>query len=173
MEIMLGGLSWFILAFLSHLVVWRIRVPEQPFKMLFWMFLFFAVAGFLLLGLVPKSPLLEKLLPVTVIELAHTELLFLCLAVSYMFFYQGLKTKSASISMVMMVEKAGNKGVDRSAFNDLISDDKLIKPRIRFLAKTDMAHVHEGKYRLTTKGKLFARSFSWYRRLLKLSAYGG
>ena len=173
MEIFFCGLSWFVLAFLSHLGIWSIRVPERPFKMLFWIFLFFAVAGSLLWWLIPKGSLSEQFLPLTLIEFAHTELLFSCLAISYMFFYQGLKTTGASISMVMMVEKAGDKGVDRSAFNDLISNDKHIKPRISFLVQTDMARIHEGKYQLAPKGKLYARSFAWYRRFLKLPEYGG
>lgn len=123
--------------------------------------------------LAPLSFISHYFVPVMGVEFVHAELLFLCLAVSYMFFYQGLKTQSASISMVMMVEDAGDKGLDRSAFNNIISDEKLIKPRIRFLTQTGMAIVRDGKYLLTTKGKLYARSFAWYRRCLGLPEYGG
>jgi len=173
MSILFLGLSWFVVVFLIHLGIWKIRVPEQPFKMLLFIFLFFAMVGFVFWWLIPTDFFPDYFMQTTGIEFVHAELLFLCLAISYMFFYQGLKTQSASISMVMMVAEAGEKGIDRSAFNSIISDEKLIKPRIRFLTSTGMAFISGEKYILTTKGKLYARSFAWYRKCLKLPEYGG
>jgi hypothetical protein len=171
LEILLWGLSWFVLAFLSHLLIWGISVPEQPFKILALIFLFFAGNGILFWWLIPQNT--EYLFPATWIAVTHAELLYFCLAVSYMFFYQGLKTKSPSINMIMMVDKAGDNGIDGSAFMDVITDDNLIKPRIRFLTQNNMAFISSGKYQLTNKGKLYARSFMLYRRALKLHRYGG
>ena len=161
------------LTFKTHLGVWKVRVPEQPFKILSFLFLAFAVIGALIWGMIPEDSLPKYFLPTTSIAVVHAELLFLCFAVSYVFFYQGLKTKSPSINMVMMVEKAGDKGIDGSAFMDIITEDNLIKPRIRFLSQTNMAYVNSGKYRLTYKGKVYARPIVWYRRFLRLNKYGG
>ena len=90
-----------------------------------------------------------------------------------MFVYQGLKTKSPSLSIVMMVHKAGKEGVSKLAIDHNIGNNNLIKPRVKFLVHNELAYISGDKYRLTKKGERYARFIRWYRRLLKLSDYGG
>jgi hypothetical protein len=168
MKVIIFGIACFFMMFIFHLGLWKIKVPQKPFKVLFFLVLFFSLLGIFVWKLVPLS-----FLPETGIAFIHAELLFLCLGFSYIFFYQGIKTKSPSISIIMIVGKAGKEGVERAVFNNMINNDQLIKPRIKFLAQAGLATVHEGKYQLTGKGEVYANLFSWYRQFLRLSGYGG
>jgi hypothetical protein len=168
MKIIFGGIAWFLIVFIFHLILWRIRVPKKPFKVLFFVVLFFSLFGAFIWWLFPLS-----FFPKTGIAFIHTELLFLCLGFSYILFYQGIKSKSPSMNILMTVNKSGDKGVEKNILNNIIGDDNLMKPRIRFLVQTNLAYMSKGKYYLTSKGKYYSWSIIWYRRLLRLSEYGG
>ena len=161
-------MSWFFMAFIFHLGLWKIRIPEKPFKVLFFLILFFSLLGAFIWCLIPLD-----FLPKTGVAFIHAELLFLCLGFSYILFYQGIKSKSPSMNILMIVNKSGNKGVEKNILNNIIDDDNLMKPRIWFLVQTSLAYISKGKYHLTSKGKYYSRSIIWYRRLLRLSEHGG
>lgn len=74
--------------------------------------------------------------------------------------------------MVMTIARAGSKGLDKKSFDQLITDDVLIKPRIRDLVVDKMVFIDKDKYRLTPKGVIFAKIFIIYRKLLKASKGG-
>ena len=40
MKIIFGGIAWFLVVFVFHLILWRIRVPKKPFKVLFFVVLY-------------------------------------------------------------------------------------------------------------------------------------
>ena len=168
MKIILCGISWFLIVFVFHLILWKIRVPKKPFKVLFFVILFFSLFGAFIWWLLPLS-----FLPKTGIAFIHAELLFLCLGFSYIFFYQGMKGKSPSMNILMTVNKVGIKGVEQTILNNIFDNDNLMQPRIRFLVQTDLAYISRDKYYLTSKGKFYSRSIIWYRRLLRLSEHGG
>ena len=168
MKIIFWGISWFFMAFIFHLGLWRIRIPKKPFKVLFFVILFFSLLGAFIWWLIPLS-----FFPKTGVAFIHAELLFLCLGFSYILFYQGIKSKSPSMNILMIVNKSGNKGVEKAILNNIIDDDNLMKPRIWFLVQTNLAYISRGKYHLTSKGRYYSRLITWCRKLLRLSEHGG
>ena len=105
--------------------------------------------------------------PQKTLEYIHVCLLFVSLTLSYMITYSAFEADSPTLVMVMTIEKAGQGGLDKKEFIQRLNDDILIKPRIRDLITDKMAYLDGEKYRLTSKGVLFARIFILYRRLLK------
>jgi hypothetical protein len=108
----------------------------------------------------------ENIIPQKIPEYLHICLIFISLTLSYMITYSALEADSPTLVMVMTIEKAGQEGLDKKEFDSILNDDLLIKPRIRDLITDKMAYLDEEKYKLTSKGVLFARIFILYRRLL-------
>ena len=91
---------------------------------------------------------------------------YLSLLLAYMITYTALEADSPSLVMVMAISSAAPDGLDKTRFDQMMSDDTLIVPRIKDLVLDKMAYVDGEKYHLTPKGILMAQIFVFYRKLL-------
>jgi predicted transcriptional regulator len=87
--------------------------------------------------------------------------------------YSALEADSPSLVMIMSIANAGITGLLKTQFEQRMTDDVLIIPRIQDLLRDQMIYEQEGKYKLTSKGLLFARIFIVYRHILNISQKGG
>jgi hypothetical protein len=162
-----GGGS-FLFAFLLHLAVWRIRLPERQTKTL--LLIMFAVLGAGLLFLKVFGPGAAVLcgwpVPVTAGDYLHLALLNISLIFSYMITYSALEADSPSLVIALTVAAAGPAGIPEADLSGFVNDDRLVKPRIKDLLLDRMAYLENGKYYLTPKGRIFAVLFITYRSLL-------
>ena len=99
-------------------------------------------------------------------EYLHICLFFVSLLFAYMITYTALEADSPSLVIVTTIGSAGRGGLDKKRFEQLMSDDKLVVPRIEDLFLDKMAYMDGEKYRLTPKGVLMARIFVYYRKLI-------
>jgi hypothetical protein len=166
-KVLLFGSALFALAFLAHIILWKVRLPRRQIKAILQIFF-----GTLLLGLVflhyasPSFGLLGQAAPEKLFEYMHICLYFVSLTLAYMITYTGIEADSPSLVMVMRIAGAGRDGLVREDFERAMSDELLVIPRVRDLVLDKMVRLEGDKYLLTPKGILFARIFIFYRALL-------
>ncbi len=69
--------------------------------------------------------------------------------------------------MMEKVAETGTEGINKEDYLKTLSDDVLVKPRIRDLVRDKLAYLEGGRYRLTPKGKNLAQIFIFFRSILK------
>lgn len=174
MSVLFCGLSLIFIAFLIQVSIWKIRLPQNHTKVLLQIFF-----GTLILGVLVflKFPTYITFLgispPTTVYGYLQLTFLFISLTMAYITTYSALEVDSPSLVMVMNIAKAGSDGLGEDTFEQKLSDDSLVIPRIRDLVTGGMAYLDDGRYRLTSKGVLISRVFIAYRKLLKREGKGG
>lgn len=174
MKVLVYGLSFFIIAFILHLLVWRIRLPKRQVKTLLLMFFITLAAACLALGnAAPSFEIFGASPPDNLWEYLHICLLFVSLTLAYMITYSALEADSPSLVMVMAISNAGPEGLDKKRFGEMMSDETLVIPRVKDLLLDQMAYMDGDRYRLTPKGALMARMFILWRRLIKAPEEGG
>lgn len=154
------------LAFVLHLVVWKIRLPKRQIKVMLLMFFATLIAGSVFLWANPAFALLGVAAPAGWAEFFRIALMFTAFTLAYMITYTGLEADSPSLVMVLNIAQAGPEGLSKEAFFQQMTDDVLIKPRVRDLLTDQMAVLDGETYRLTPKGVLLARIFVTYRSIL-------
>lgn len=174
MRVLVTGLSLFLLAFLIHLAVWKIRLPKRQVKTLLQLFfltllagvfaLWSASPGFEIAGIAPLEDIWEYL---------HISLFFLSLTLAYMITYTALEADSPSLVMIMTISNAEPEGLSKERFEELMNDETLVMPRIRDVLLDRMVYMDGNRYCLTPKGALMARLFLFYRKLIKAPEGGG
>ncbi len=149
-----------------HLIVWKIRLPKRQTKVMLLMFFGTLIAGSAFLWTHPAFSLLGFDAPAVWTEYARIALLFTAFTLAYMITYSGLEADSPSLVMVLSIARAGPEGLSKDVFYQQMTDDILIKPRVRDLLTDHMAYLDGDTYRLTSKGILLARIFVTYRNIL-------
>ena len=155
-----------VLAFVLHLVVWKIRLPKRQTQVMLLIFFGTLIAGSAFLWTHPSFSLFGVGAPAEWTEYVRIALLFTAFTLAYMITYSGLEADSPSLVMVLSIARAGPEGLSKDVFYQQMTDDILIKPRVRDLLTDKMAYLDGETYRLTSKGILLARIFVIYRNFL-------
>lgn len=161
------------LAFLIHLIVWRMRLPRKQTRALLLIFFgVLCVALPLLPHLAKLCPLLGMKQPVPIATYLHISLFVISATLAYIITYSAVEVDSPSLLMVLAIDRAGTAGLSIEELHSTMNDALLVEPRIRDLILDGMAQQDGDLYRLTAKGAVMARMFTVQRRLLK-SGKGG
>jgi hypothetical protein len=165
--------SLFGLAFVSHVIMWRIHLPKRQARVVCLLFLGFLCGGSLMFwkhggelsafGLHPPSDLAQFL---------QFWLCYVSLTLAYIITYSAVEVDSPSLIIIMKIAEAGNAGLTSEALEVLVDDKILLDPRLKDLVTDNMAGLHEGKYRLTPKGAVMARLFVFYRKIMGVNKGG-
>jgi len=168
MATLFWGAGAFLASFFVHLAVWRVKLPQRQTRALLLIMFSFLGAVMILLQLCGGAIAMRcgVPIPVTPGDYLHLALINISLILSYMITYSALEADSPSLVIAMTVADAGPGGIAEADFNAFVNDDKLVKPRINDLLLDKMAYTAGGRYRLTSKGLMFARLFIFYRALL-------
>lgn len=168
MKVLVYGISLYVIAFILHLIIWRIRIPKRQTKALLLIFfptllagLFFLFKGFSSVHSINLSQ------NNNLWECIHISLLYIPLTLAYIITYSAIEADSPSLLMVLAISKAGQRGLNKNDFYNSMTDDLLVKPRIIDLLRDKMAYMDGNKLRLTRKGLIFVHIFISYRNLLK------
>lgn len=173
MNVLFWSIFLFCVAFLLHVLIWKIRLPKRQTRTLLQIFFGTLLVGLFTLWSAKFILQIEVSMPGNCSEYLHIALFVTSLTLAYMITYSALEADSPSLVMVMRIAKAGTDGLEKTRFNQLMTDDILIIPRIQDLLRDKMVYVKGGKYKLTAKGVLFARIFMIYRQLLNVHRKGG
>ena len=168
MKILLGGTLPFIFALFIHVILWRFRIPQNPKSVLLRLFLGVYILKILVIFFFPESNIIFNPLPDNLAETIHAGILYGALSLTYTLYYQGLMTNSPSLVIVSKVHEAGDRGFEKEQFYQYINDDILIKPRLEYMLKNQLAYMDNNKFHLTPRGSFYAKVFIFYRNLLKI-----
>ena len=168
MKILFWSLLLFGLAFVLHLIVWKVHLPKRQTKVMLQIYFLTLITG--IFGLWTASSYFQILDAGLTIEkfsdYLHIFFFFTSLTFSYMFTYTAIECGSPSLLMVVAIAEAGSNGVSKQVFNQVINDNNFILSRIEYLILDKMIYVSEQGYRLTPKGIFLARLCIFYRKVL-------
>jgi hypothetical protein len=174
MKVLVFGFTIFCLAFMVHLIIWKIRLPKRQVKTMLLLFFATLLSSTLILSNAPASfKFFNLTAPDNIWEYLHICLFFISLTLAYMITYSALEADSPSLVMVMAINNAEPEGLDKNKFGELMSDETLVMPRIRDVLTDKMAYMDGDRYRLTPKGAFMARMFILWRRLINAPEDGG
>lgn len=163
MSVLIWGILFFIFFIVLHVMIWKIRVPRSPIKILIFLVGFVMLAGLVILGMYSSY---------TLSYYVHIYLLFFSFFVSYLLIYSAIQADSPSLAIVFQIAKAGKQGLPATTLAGLFSNGVLIVPRIKELVGAKLVNLEDGKYRINGKGKLFIGPFLIYRNILGLGRGG-
>ena len=170
MNVLMAGSFLFGVAFLTHLVVWKFRIPRNPIKTILSLFVIVLVVGVLILRYGPlNNSMVEEFALFSFSECIHVVLFFMALFSTYYFVYGVLVDDSPSMFTMMNVAKAGEKGLSKDELSELITDDLFIKPRIDYLVDDQMVVLQGEKYVVIFKREKFHcyyKFFSKYNEII-------
>lgn len=167
MRVLGWGLGLFAAAFLLQVALWRVRVPVRQVKVLLAIFAGTFAAALAAGGLAAAAaPAWGRFLPRGGAEWLQLALFHVAATLAYMITYSAVEVDSPSLHMVLAIRAGGAAGLPEADLLALRRDDRLVAPRVRDLVTDRMAVLAGGRYRLTPKGALLARTFVLYRALL-------
>jgi len=173
MNIIFCGVILFFIAFLCQIIIWKIHIPERQTKAL--VVLFFCILTIGLLSLVIIShfyTITNWPVPRTSSDYLHITLLFTSLTLAYMITYSAIEVDSPSLLIILKISDKGTQGLDRKELEETMNDALLIMPRITDLLTDKMAYLEGDQYKLTRKGKIVAKIFIIYRKILNTGKGG-
>lgn len=173
MRILLPGISAFMVSFVVHLIVWRIKVPNKQVRVLFGIFFFVPAMILIVYWIGLFFGLFEVKTAITFGEYLQIFILCVSLTQAYIATYPALQADSPSLLIILKIAEARSDGLDPESLNQKVNDDVLIIPRIRDLADEHVIYLDGDTYKLTKKGYIVAGLFDFYRKLLGESQKGG
>lgn len=167
MNVLVWSMALLGLAFGLHLAIWRIRLPARQTRALLAVFFGVLVAGLAALGAAgAMAPRWAPYLPASPAQLLHVGLFFVSVTLAYMITYSALEADSPSLVMILAIADAGEDGLDERRFDEAMTDEILVAPRVRDLLRDRLASLDGETYRITPKGRRFVRIFLLHRGVL-------
>ncbi len=160
MNILIYGLVFFVVAFLLHIAIWRIKKPANSIKILVSLFILVLIAGSILLSLYEFS------------SYVYIWFFFISLFIAYLFSYPAIEVDSPSLVIVMRISESGKAGLNIERLDDLLKDDLLVEPRLKDLVDAGLVDFSSSLYRINKKGVMFILPFIFYRNILSLGKGG-
>ncbi len=174
MSELIYGIVLFVMALAVHFLIWRMRAPKNHALALVIIFLAIFAAGVIVLMAFERRSLIFNVDPPhTFVEYFRLFLLFFSLASAYVANYPSIEVDSPSFVMMSAIDKTGDKGFHEAGFAQMMTDDKLVIPRVDDLVVGNMAVVRDGKYVLTPRGKFLAWVFLKHRQAMGKKEKGG
>jgi hypothetical protein len=173
MAVLFYGSLLFGLCLVVHFIVWRIRLPKRQAKVIFVLSLGGLCCGsFILWQYRQDLSILSLYPPGDLAQYLQLWIFHISLTLAYMITYSAIEADSPSLVIIMRISEAGRSGLAREALHRGIDNSILIEPRVRDLLVDRMAELHAGKYRLTMKGVLMVRMFTFYRNMIRANKGG-
>jgi hypothetical protein len=174
MVILEWGLGLFLGALLLHLLLWRLHKPKSPIKALLALFggvigaglaaLYFGDTAFRSAGLAGLAN------PVAYV---HILLFFTSMACAYIVFYTVLEWDSPTLTLVMMIGRAGKSGFAEAEFIKHAEQIPFLESRMQDLRRSGILVEKNGRYVLSPGPHWFYRSIVFYNRLLGADTRSG
>lgn len=166
MKVFLWGSALFCIPVLLHLVIWKIRLPQNQLAVLLKIFLF-VFSGWLAIALAHKSSYIKDyVIPLSFAEVVHISLFALSLSLSYLAAYSTVDADSPSLKMALTIYNAGPTGLDKHELTQLFNMDRFFKSRLDRLVEDRMVVKKESNYMVTPMGRLFMNMVVHYRIFL-------
>lgn len=88
---------------------------------------------------------------------------YVALGAAYRSLFLALDTPSPTLEIVLAVHKSNHRGLDVTALDELINDERCVKPRIAYLLTTGLVAKNGGRFRMTRRGRAMLGLTELYR----------
>jgi hypothetical protein len=164
----------FAVAFVLHLILWRISLPERQTKALvnifYGTFLIWCLVSW---GFLRWDSEWAQYFPFYLSEYAHIFLYYCTTVFVYIGGYSLLEADSPSLLIIDRIHTAGPEGMDKDSLYASLGDDVLVVPRVNDLLRDEMAVLENGRYKITPKGTFMICILLLHRRIMKAEHKGG
>lgn len=154
----------FVIAFITHLIIWRLRVPIHGTTTLLLIFLPALALGLVVFGLFdhycPSGSLSGDF---DLSGYVHLIIFFCPVALSYIILYCAIEEDSPTLTMAFCLGKQEDRGGSMDDLRKLYANSKLIDRRLNALLRAGIVSLEGKRYRLTGKHALFFRVILWCR----------
>jgi hypothetical protein len=170
MVVLLSGVGLFLLAFFTHIVIWRIRPPQRQLGALLLVFFAFG-AGAVLLLLSPLGVEIRSGYPS--MRIAMVFLLFGSFSSVYFILFSAVEGKSPSLMMIDQIYRRGQRGIGRDELLTELAGYSFAQARINDMLRDGLAVMDGDKLKATKRGRGLVRLILTYRQLLGRREAGG
>ncbi len=169
MQLVLFATGLFLTAFIIHLIVWRIRLPQKHTFTLLIIFLGILFISPLILQLIPS---LISYQPRSLSEWFHVSLFHIALTLGYIVTYSAIEEDSPSLCLIRYVADAGTGGRTDEEVRNFLSQVPIIEMRIQASLRDNLMIKQDDKYQLTEKGRRLALVFKFTQDILGMRTGG-
>lgn len=173
MKALVLGLAMFCCLFVLQIIVWRIKRPAGEYAVLLKMccgVLIIATVGFAAVSW--GRPESVRFVPQTPLEYLSLVFLYGGMSLAYIATYSAIQADSPSLSLLLMMERAGPQGVSLRDMEERFGDEVLVTPRLEDLVSGGLVKQVDSRYVIEQGGALLARVHLFYRGFLKLEKGG-
>ena len=153
------GTASFLGALALHILAWRWKKPPREMTWLLVIFILLPaaawLAGIILGGVEPERAALAFIW--------HT-----ALSLAYIMTYPPIQAGCPSLKIVLAVHRSGDEGLSREGISALFSEESMFDERFNNLVEDGLVSWQYDAWGITGAGRIIARFFLFYRRLLKL-----
>jgi hypothetical protein len=160
MQLAFIGVGLFVLAFLIHLVWWRIRLPYRQLPTLFKWFLLFLPLSLGTLNFLGLWPVERGVSPAT----AVVALLYFSLTLTYAITYSALEADSPTLTLIRWIAQHPE-GATETELESFMASRPFIQSRLKALEVDKMTIQRDGRIYLNGPPSLFFRLIILWRSL--------
>jgi hypothetical protein len=174
MAILEWGLVLLLLAFLVHVILWRLHKPQSPLKALVVIFLTVPALG--LIAVHVGTGAIRSLGLAGLPNLAgylHVLLFTTSVGLAYIVAYTLLEWDSPTLTIVRKISRAGKSGLEEADIAKLAQGPSFVESRIQSLLRSGIVVDRDGRYILSRGNHLFYRSILFYSRLMQADERSG
>jgi hypothetical protein len=168
MRLFLAGLALLLLAFVVHVVIWRVRPPKRSIR---------ALLGIFATTPLVAVPIFMAIEPSAVIDASLSDALRVLLfyvpsSLVYVCLYSAIEAQSPSLAIVSYVAGCGSAGCSEADIANHIIDGEGVSARIDSMKAARMIVVGDGRCALTPGGRLWAELFEFAGNVFRLPLGG-
>lgn len=161
------GIALLAIAFLAHLIVWRLRLPRNHTQALLLIFLATPLAAACVMFFaIPEAD------PFSLWETLHLLLFHTAMSLVYIIGYSAIEQDSALLATYAKIESAGPDGIAEEDLAAILEHGASPRQRLELMAQTGLVERRDGHYALTQKGAHLARLFACAERIFGLPQGG-
>lgn len=168
MAVFISASTLLAIAFVTHVIWWRLKVPRRQSFTLAMLFLSVAVCGF---AAIYAADLFSGELPLPRFLLAV--LVFGGGSLVYLIFFSAMEEDSPSLTLIRLISEAGPRGIHRNDLMRVVERHSYIRVRIDLMVSDGMAVETPTGLRLVSHGLWLSWFVLFYRKLLARKIVGG
>lgn len=172
MAVFCTGLLTLTVAFLIHILIWRIRRPTRAPIVLFLIFMGILSVILGCIALMDPSTKSDYFVS-TSLEYAYVALFHISMTLAYLLAFTGIEAESPSSLIVIALEANGERGMSREELSKVITNDLFVTDRLEGLMRGSTVQLRNGRYYITPGGERYLAFFLAYRKLMGHMPEGG
>ena len=162
----LYGALLFLVGFIVHVVLWRVRRPVNTTVTIILVFVVSVSTVWLALSIFGIFQGLTGYLPQEPVDKILSLLLALALAVSYIMTYPALENDSPTLRLVYVIAQKGRIGATEEVLFKSFSNKNTVEPSINEMIRERLVRIEDQSILLTERGHRLARIYRKWRVIL-------